>query len=55
MARIVCNGRFDGVRRKAVIVRDVVSDVLANSTVNRHSLRNVSPRFEAELPADLPD
>lgn len=52
MARIVCDDRFDGVRGKAVIVRDVVSDVLANSTVKRCA---VSPRFEAGLHADLPD
>ena len=42
MARIVCDSRFDRMRRKAVNVRDVVSDVLPNSTVNRRSLRGVA-------------
>jgi hypothetical protein len=46
MARIVCDGRFDRMLAKLSIVRDVVSDVLPNSTAVPCA---VSPRFRADL------
>ena len=50
MARIVCDGRFNGVLRKAVFVRDLISDVLLTTAPCAES-----SRFEAEFTADLPD